>query len=172
MAPEMRSRGKEVLAQLKNETLHPSRPDQPVWTSYASKAELTIMQGIEKLAALGDPVREIVQAEAKTAQGDYLPVLNMALARLGDKTKINAVANWLTTSQNPTIRFCAAMTLRKLRDPAAVPALTKALHDPYQRVDGSDVGPRTKIYPVRIVAADALVELGKNPKEVRATMQH
>jgi HEAT repeat protein len=92
----------------------------------------------------------------------------MALVRLGDRQRVGHVASYLTDSPSPMIRVCAAFTLRLSRDRSAIPALKQALHDPYQRKDGSDVGPRDRlVYPIRILAADALVELGEDPKEIR-----
>jgi hypothetical protein len=66
------------------------------------------------------------------------------------------------------LRCVAALTLRLSGNRTAIPALWKALQDPYQREDGSDVGPPgRRVYPVRVLAADALITLGEDAKEVR-----
>ena len=104
---------------------------------------------------------------AVSAEGDYAKILDMARAQLGDRTRLDAVADTLVTSENHTVRFCAVMTLRRIGDRSAIPALRKALRDPYRRADGSDVGPPRQIYPVRVVAADALIDLGADPQEIR-----
>jgi hypothetical protein len=171
MLPEIQARGREILADLQKEALHPTEPNAPAWPSYASQAEGTICSCLNRLSALGDPMKDLVEAAAKEAKGDHAKVLDMALARLGDRARVARVADHLTAADSPTVRFCAAMTLRKLRDHSAIPALRKALRDPYQRRDGSCMGPDKNICPVRVVAADALVDLGEDPKEIRAEMQ-
>jgi hypothetical protein len=50
--------------------------------------------------------------------------------------------NTMLNQQQPdpdsnTIRFCAARTLRTVKDRSTLAALRKALKDPYQREDGS-----------------------------------
>jgi len=169
MLPEIRAKAGEILADLKKEALNPTKPDEPVWLSYASQAELTICRGMDKLFSLGKPIRDMVEDAAKEAEGNHAKVLDMALARLGDQTRVMKVTECLTDSDSPTIRFCAAWTLRALRDPSTIPALRKALRDPYRRQDGScaRIGDGM-IYPVRNVAAGALVKLGDDPKEVWA----
>ena len=162
MVPKMRTRTKEILTTLQEEALHPTKPNIPAWPSHASEAENTICGCLNKLLALGQPVKDLVEDAAKEAHGNYAKVLDMALARLGDRTRVAKVADHLTAAHSPTVRFCAAVTLRMLCDRSAIPALRKALHDPYQRQDGSceRLGDG-KIYPIRVVAADALADLGE-----------
>lgn len=172
MLPEIRTRAGEILAVLQREALHPTEPNKPVRMSYASQAEGTICGCLNQLCALGQPVKDLVESAAKEAEGNHAKVLDMALARLGDRRRAAKVADHLTSSDSPNVRFCAAMTLRMLRDKFSIPALRKALRDPYQRQDGSCVRVEDgNIYPIRIVAADALVELGEDPKEVRGEMR-
>jgi hypothetical protein len=168
MRPEIRGRAAKVLVDLQRESLHPTDPDRAVFISNASQAELAICGGLEKLHSLGEPAKDLVEEAAKTAEGNYAKVLDMALARLGDRKRLANVGDHLTASNSPTMRFCAATTLRMVRDKSAIPALRKALRDPYQRQDASCVrlGEGT-IYPVRMIAADALIDLGEDPKEVR-----
>jgi hypothetical protein len=174
MLPEIRVKVQEILAVLKAESLHPTRPDAPVWTSFGSEAENTINHNLSRLADFEQPIRDMVVREASSAEGDYARVLEMALVRLGDRNRVANVSNTLTNSPSPTLRCCAALTLRLSGDRAAIPALKKALQDPYQRENGSDVrmpGQSRMIYPVRILAADALISLGEDAQEVRKSMR-
>jgi len=169
--PEMRARAKALLAELRREALHPTKPDEPAWPSSASQAEVTIGRCLNRLSKLGSPVRDLVEAAAKDAEGDHARVLDMALARLGDQARVAKVADHLIASESHTVRYCAAITLRLLRDRSSIPALRKALRDPYQRERGSCIAPREMVYPVRAVAAGALVDLGEDPKETRKEMR-
>ena len=172
MVPEMSARARALLEELAAEVRHPTRPDQPKWISYASEAEIKIGRCLFALAALGQPVRAVVEQQAKDAMGDHAKTLDMALALMGDRDRVARVASHLTDSPSPMIRFCAARTLRRLKDRSAVPALKKALRDPYRRQDGSCVRIGDgMIYPIRIVAADALIDLGEDPKQVRALLR-
>jgi hypothetical protein len=169
MLPEIRARAVKILADLEQETLHPTDPDRPVFISIASKAELTICDGLNKLHSLGEPVRDLVEEAARSAAGNHAKILDMALARLGDQKRVAKVAEHLTASDSPTVRYCAAVTLRNVGDKSSVPALRKALRDPYQRQDGSCVRMGDgMIHPIRVVAAGALIDLGEDPRRVRA----
>ena len=171
MAPEIRVRAATVLADLQQEALHPTDPDRAVFIRNASQAELMICGGLEKLHSLGEPVKDLVEEADKTAEGNYAKVLDMALARLGDRKALAKVTDHLTTADSPTVRFCAVTTLRMVRDKSSIPALRKALHDPYQRQDASCVRiGEGKINPIRMIAADALIDLGEDPKQVRAVI--
>ena len=169
MTPEIRARAANVLADLRQEALHPTDPDRAVFIRNASQAELTISAGLSKLHSFGEAAKDLVEEEAKTAEGNYAKVLDMALARLGDRKRLAKVADHLTAADNTTVRYCAALTLRMVRDKSTIPALRKALHDPYQRQDAPCVRIGDgMMYPVRVIAADALIDLGEDPKEVRA----
>jgi len=171
MVPEMRARAQQVLAELRREALHPTEPNISAQMSYGSQAENTICGCLDKLTALGDPVKDLVEGAAKEAEGDHAKVLDMALARLGDRARVAQVANHLTSAESHTIRFCAAVTLRILGDRSTIPALRTALRDSYHRQDGSCVRIGDgEIYPVRIVVADALIELGEDPDQIRKEM--
>jgi hypothetical protein len=169
MVPEIRTRTVKVLADLEQEALHPTDPDRPVFISNASQAELTICDSLNKLHSLGEPARDLVEEAARTAEGNHAKVLDMALARFGDRGRVAKVADHLTAADSPTVRYCAAVTLRLVHDKSSIPALRKALRDPYQRQDGSCVRIGDgMIHPVRVIAADALIDLGEEPKRVRA----
>jgi HEAT repeat protein len=172
MVAEMRTRAGGLLAELKSESTNPTDPDKAVWLMNCSKAENTICSSLQKLAQLGEPIKSQVEEEIKRASGDYAKVLNMAMVYLGDRSRVAQVADDLLTSKSHTIRFCAASTLRAARDRSALAVLRKALQDPYQRESGSDISPMDKkIYPIRIIVADALIDLGEDPVEVRKAMR-
>jgi hypothetical protein len=168
MVPEMRRRARRLLGQMEAEVLRPTKPDEAEWLSDFSRAELAIWRILDLLAALGAPVKDVVSSAADSASGAYAQYLDMALVRLGDSSREAQVAEYLTSSTGITVRVCAVITLRHLRKATARPALWKALRDPYHRTSGSDVGPRREVYPVRIVAADALIDLGEDPQVVRS----
>ena len=172
MTPEMRARAETLLAELAAEVRHPTKPDQPARMSYAAAAEIKIGRCLFALAELGQPVRAVVEQETKDAKGDHAKTLDMALALLGDRGRVARVASHLTDSPSAMVRFCACRTLRRLKDRSAIPALRKALRDPYRRMDGSCVRVGDgMIHPLRLVAADALIDLGEDPKQVRALMR-
>lgn len=172
MLPEIRAKAREILAGLEQQATHPKQPDEPVRMGMLAAAENNIGRYLNRLAAFGEPVKDLVVEAASSAQGDYAKVLDMALVRLGDRGRVPRVAGHLTDSPSPMIRICAAITLRLSKDQSAIPALKQALRDPYQRKDGSDVGPRDRLdYPIRILAADALIDLGEDPKEVRKALR-
>ena len=171
LTAEMEERAARILAELAAEAAHPTKPEVPRWTSYGSESENIILHDFKNLEALAPPAKTLVEHAAVGAEGDYGKILDMARAQLGDRSRLDAVADSLVTSENHTVRFCAAMTLRRIGDRSTIPALRKALRDPYRRADGSDVGPPRQIYPVRVVAADALIDLGADPKEIREAMR-
>jgi hypothetical protein len=168
MVPDMRQRAQRFLDEMKSEALHPTKPDAAERLTDLSRAELAILRALDKLAELGQPVEDLVLSEASRASGTCSQYLNMALARLGTQSSEPKVAEYLTSSTNIAVRVCAVVTLRHLHKAAFRPALLSALRDPYRRASGSDVGPPRDVYPVRVVAADALIELGENPQEVRS----
>jgi hypothetical protein len=168
MVADMRQRAQRLLGEMKSEALHPSKPDEAEWLHDFSRAELAVLRALDGLAALGEPVKDLVSSEADSASGAYSQYLDMALARLGSLSRETKIADHLTGSTNITVRVCAVVTLRRLRKTTLRPALEKALRDPYHRTSGSDVGPPRVVYPVRTVAADALIDLGENPQQVRS----
>ena len=126
LTAEKKEKVEQILAELQQEALHPTKPEDPVWTSYASRSENIVCRDLNKLAALGPPAKELVEAAAAGADGDYAKILDMARAQLGDRTRVAAVADSLVSADSHTVRFCAAMTLRRIGDRSAIPALRKA----------------------------------------------
>jgi HEAT repeat protein len=171
MLSEVRDRAAKLLADLRQEVLHPTSPDMPVFMHSASQAELTICSCLAQLHSLGEPARRLLEDAAGTADGNYAKTLDMARARFGDQKSLAKVAGHLTAADSPAVRYCSAVTLRMVRDKSVIPALRRALRDPYQRLDGSCVrSGDPMIYPVRAVAADALIDLGEDPKKIRVEM--
>jgi hypothetical protein len=168
MVIDMRQRAQRLLGDLKSEALYPTNQDKAEWLYDSSRAERVILSTLSRLAALGEPIKDLVSSERALASDTYSQYLDMALARLGTTSCEPKVAEYMTGSTNITVRVCSVVTLRQLRKTTFRPALQKALRDPYHRTSGSDVGPPRDVYPVRTVAADALIELGENPQEVRS----
>jgi HEAT repeat protein len=171
MTGQMQDRVKEILTELKQEAIHPTNPEVPEFLSDGSKSENIIHSDLNKLVALQPVAQQLIEAAAANATDDFARILDMARLRLGDRKRAQAVAESLVSAESHTIRYSAAITLRLAGDRSAIPALRKALHDPYRRQSGSDVGPPQEIYPVREAAADALIDLGADPKETRAGMR-
>ena len=160
----MEERAAKTLAELAAEAVHPTMPEVPRWTSYGSESENIILHELKNLEAFctagkntcgacrrprGRRLRQDIGHGAGTAWRWNSPGRCVRVA--------------LVTSESHTVRFCAAMTLRRIGDRSAIPALRKALRDPYRRAGRTDVGPPRQIYPVRVVAADALIDLGADP---------
>ena len=161
-----------LLAALKQECEHPEAPDQPRWMSYLSATEVNRWRILLELARRKQEALQAVVAVKVTANTEYAQMLSVAAGYLGNtNAAIVELPELLTNSPSPAVRVCAARVLRELRQKSAIPALQTALLDPYQRVDGEcDEGRNSLCYPVRIVAADALVVLGVNRQEINARM--
>jgi GNAT superfamily N-acetyltransferase len=114
----------------------------------------------------------VLAAIGKAAQTTATPEIRAALEPL---TRENVLeGQFMSESPDPSLRLCAAMTLRVLKNPAAKAALWKALKDPYRRESNECCvvpGGSREVYPVRVVAADALIDLGEDPAQVRATLK-
>ena len=77
-------------------------------------------------------------------------------------------AGLMLKSKQPAVRVCAAFELRRLKDKKLVGPFKQALTDSFKREDGGCVRIGDgMIYPVRLIASDALVELGVPFDEVR-----
>lgn len=138
--------------------------------SSLSQVELDIASAIDRLVELGDPVRDIVGNARKTAAGEFAVVLDCALLTCGERDRLDAVAATLVDSPHASLRVCAARALRGAKDRRTVPAWWKALADPFHRESAGCVrrpGDDGQFYPVRAIAADALIELGEDAKLVR-----
>jgi hypothetical protein len=171
MAAEMRARAVALLAEL----LAVPRSGwkgtgRTAWPSSLSDPEFEVHDAIRRLVRLGPSARTMVEEARKGAPSEEADLLDVALLALGDGERLTAVAAILTDSPNASLRLCAAMFLRSTKDARTRAAWWKALEDPYHcpsrgcvRIPGED-----EVYPVRRIAADALIELGEPPKVVRA----
>ena len=74
----------------------------------------------------------------------------------------------LLEAANPNRRVCAALVLYRTKDARAMPALWKALDNPFHRERQSCVGPQEQEYPVRELAERTLIALGEKADAVRA----
>ena len=63
-----------------------------------SEAESIIGSQLSRLAAFGEPIKDLVEGASASAEGDYANVLDMALARLGDRARVPRVVVTLTES--------------------------------------------------------------------------
>ena len=159
-------KAKIALQQLKEQCDNPKVSNDSQWTSFASKTETVRRQSIHDLKSLGDVGFAAVHSEVRTAKNEYKQMLTVTLAALGDKDAVPETAKLMLQAEKPAVRFVAAAELRGLKNEELMPSFKKALSDPFKRRDGSCVGPRI-IYPVRLVASDALVDLGMQLEEVR-----
>jgi len=150
-----------LLVELKKECEHPTSPDKPEWLSYLSPTERIRWCILDELQKQKESALPIVMTEAKTAKGEYYQMLTIVMAVLGDSSSITTTADLLIKAKSPAVRVCAAKALRVVKDRSTISALKQAMHDPYHREDGSCVKVGDGMcYPVRIVAGDALAELG------------
>ena len=168
MTVQILSRATEILDLLVAEAKQPTEPLRPGTLDYASRWEGKVTRFIDDLVKLGDPIIPIVRQTATAADGKLKALTEMLLARLGDPDSFERVTQLMTDDDDPSIRFCAAHTLRRIKNPSARPALWKALKDPFHRPMGGDMAHRGDIYPIQLIASDALVELGEDFDKVKA----
>ena len=162
------SKARDALTRLKAECDVPGQTNASLWTSYVSATERARHKAIEELQSLDGKIAPLVRAESQQATNEYREMLTVALAALRDDAAILAAAELMVASQKPAVRVCAALELRAIKDKRTIAHFKKALTDPFEREDGSCVRIGDgKIYPVRIIASDALVELGVPFDEVR-----
>jgi HEAT repeat protein len=164
MLPDMRRRTYTLVGEL-DAASHAEMAGPSVWLTSYSKVEIDINSAVARLVQLGDPVRDIVVNARKTAHDEFAQVLDFALLALGDKDRVKDVAVTLTDSPHPSLRICAARALLGAKDRRAIPALWKALADSFHRQSGACVrspGSDGEVYPVRSIAARALVDLGED----------
>lgn len=174
MTDDMRARAGEILQSLKAAAEHISEPDDRKTMGDATQREGEICQGLDGLAKLGQSIAGVVEKETAASGPDHAFLLDMAKARLGNAESLQRVAGLMNEAANPSIRFCAAVTLRKLKNPAAKAAFWKALKAPYHRESHACLAPigSREVYPVRGVAAGALIDLGEDPAQVRAALKN
>ena len=162
------SRTKAALARLKAECDVPGQTNASLWTSYISATEKARHEAIGQLQTLGSGVVPLVRAEFQQATNEYREMLTVALAALRNDAAILEGADLMLTSKRPAVRVGAAMELRGIKDKRTLGHFKKALQDPFEREDGGCVRIGDgMIYPVRIIASDALVGLGVPVDEVR-----
>lgn len=168
MQPEMRARAATIVEGLRSAVEHPSdaQTTEKVWNQ--SRSEIEISRGIERLAALGTVARDVVTGAAASSAGDLRTVLDLAAFAMGDADRLQSVTTTLLESKNPNWRLCAARVLDRVKDSRAIPALWKALEDPFHRERQVCFGPREQEYPVRELAARTLIALGEKAGLVRA----
>ncbi len=162
------SNARGALTRLKAECDVSGQTNASLWTSNVSATEKARREAIAQLKLLDSKIVALVQTELQHATNEYREMLTVALAALRDDAEVLAAAELMLASQNPAVRVCASLELRSLKDKRIITHFKKALSDPYQRKDGSCVlvGDGT-IFPVRMIASDALVELGVPFDEVR-----
>ena len=157
------------LQKLQKECENPTLTGQS--RDYVSVTEWIRHECVTNLKSLGPEIIPEVRKHADDhAVGVYKDMLTIALAALGDDSATTNAAQLMLESTNATIRVCAAFELRKTKNKKLIEPFKKALNDTYKRPSGMDVGSGDRIkliYPVRIIASDALVELGVPFEEVR-----
>jgi len=173
MTNDMRTRAGEILQSLKAAAEHFSEPDDRKSMGYVTPREGDVCRALNGLADLGPTIADLVEQEAPLAGSDHGALLDMARARLGNAASLRRVMGTMNDAPNPSLRICAAMTVRNLRNPVAKPALWKALQDTYRRESHECCAPggSREVYPVRLIAADALIDLGEDPRQVRAALK-
>jgi hypothetical protein len=156
----------DLLKKLKGECDNPKISNESYWTSYASETEMKRTDCINQLKSTGQRAVPLIRQEITTAKGEYKQMLTIALAAFGDNTAIWQTGRLMLKAEKPAVRFCAARQLQKLDDKRLIGPFKQALSDPFKRMSGVCVNPGM-IYPVRVIASDALVGLGMTPDEVR-----
>lgn len=146
-------------------------PDSPEnnydWTTNAPPTEKKRMGILKELAALGPPALADIHARLKSpGEDEFLQMLDVAAATLGDPKAVLSSARHMVYSAHPGVRVCASQILRKLGDPRTVEWFQAALLDD-RCVRNDACGIRHELfYPVRTTAELALLELGHSEDEI------
>lgn len=156
----------EALSFLKKECDDPKMSNGCEWTSYCSATELARFRCIKQLKSLGDEAQGEARREMVAAKGEYKQMLTVTLAAFGDSTSIWQAGQLMLHARLPAVRVCAAMELSRRKDSRMLEPFKLALADGFKRRDGSCVS-HGMIYPVRLIASDALVDLGMSLEDVR-----
>ena len=154
------------LSKLKLECDRSHLSNESRWTSYLSATEVERGDCIANLKTAREAALPQVRKELETAKGEYKEMLTIALAALGDEAALNQTGELMLKAQKPAVRVCAARELRRLKNKGLIEPFKQALADPFKRSDTSCLK-RGMIYPVRLIASDALVDLGLSLDEVR-----
>jgi hypothetical protein len=135
---------------------------------YVSRTEKARLDAITRLKSFGAHALPLVLGASKHATNEYQEMLTVALAAMREDDAIFATATLMLVSERPAVRVCAALVLRGLKDKRTIDQFKKALMDPYYRQDGGCIRVGDgQIYPVRLIASDALVELGVPFEEIQ-----
>jgi hypothetical protein len=159
---------RSALLRLRDECDVPGQSNHSLWTMYVSRTEKARLGAITELKSLGAHALPLVRDASKHATNEYQEMLTVALAAMREDDAILATATLMLDSRRPAVRVCAAMVLRGLEDERTIEQFKKALLDPYHRQDGGCIRDGDgHIYPVRLIASDALAELGVPFEEVQ-----
>lgn len=169
MTSELRRRAAETIEHLVAEVGTRVDGGPAEFISQLSRDEIEIVTDIGRLRAVGVRAKELILERSRHAEGDALTVLTIALLALGEADRLPAVVTTMTDSSSSSLRIVAVHEIRRAKDRRAIPALWRALEDPFKRATGEccRIGDGT-VHPVRTIAADALIELGEDPKAVRS----
>jgi len=161
-------KAREALTRLKAECDVPGQTNASLWTAYVSATEKARHEAITQLKSLGGETVAEVRHELERADGEHKEMLTITLAALGDDKAVTQASELMLHSKRAAVRVCAAWELQGLKDKRTLEYFKQALHDPYERKDGSCVPIGDgMIHPVRVIASDALVGLGVPFEEVR-----
>jgi hypothetical protein len=151
---------RQILAQLKAECDVPGQSHGCLWMSYVSATEKARHECISQLRQIGQVAIPEIHNQFANATAAYKEMLVLALAAIEDSSAVLQAADLMLNSQRPSVRVCAAWELRGRHDQMIAEYFKKALRDEYKRKDGSCLQTGDgMIYPVRMIASDALVEL-------------
>ena len=84
--------------------------------------------------------------------------------------RVPAVAESLVSADSHTVRFCAANTLRIIGDRSTIPALLRSAARFLSSPEWVGRWTTTRDFPGERMSG-ALVDLGEDPKEIRAAMR-
>jgi HEAT repeat protein len=133
----------------------------PFAGSYLPLSSVLRLQYLGLLEELGAPAADAVGSAAAPVSPAGREWRTLAVAATGDP-KGAPVIRELLASSDPAVRMTAARYLGYLRDRDAIPALRRALTDPFTATAVEDAPGRrhAPFYPVRQQAARALRVLG------------
>lgn len=155
-----------ALQKLKEQCDNPHASQELAWPSSVSKTELLRCQAIEKLKAQENGA-QVVRNALQKAKGEYHQMLIIALAALSDKDFLLPAAKLMLNSEHSAVRVVAASELSRLSDETLIEPFKQAMKDEFERQRGGCLGPELMIYPVRMIAASALAQLGLSREEIQ-----
>lgn len=137
----------------------------PFTGSYLPLRSMVRLQYLAVLESLGEPATGAVRGASAPATSAGREWRALAVSATGDKSSAPRLRE-LLASADPAVRMTAARYLGYLEDGAAIPALQRALADPFAGTSvsdmpqGSGIGTPGGFHPVREQAARALRVLG------------